>query len=209
MNTTANTLVEGYLKQLDHQLRGLPSNRRRELLDELREHITQARAALEPETEAGIRAVLQRLGDPAEIAAEARERFGVPATRPATPWLEVITLVLLVVPFVGWVVGVVLVWSSRLWTSRDKLIGTLGGIGWALALVGSLAVSLQGGAPVGSPVPVEVGSPPVGSPVPTQPAGAGAVAVIVWVLPFVVSVATAVYLGIRLRVHANAAATTG
>lgn len=209
MNTTANTLVEGYLKQLDHQLRGLPSNRRRELLDELREHITQARAALEPETEAGIRAVLQRLGDPAEIAAEARERFGVPATRPATPWLEVITLVLLVVPFVGWVVGVVLVWSSRLWTSRDKLIGTLGGIGWALALVGGLAVSLQGGAPVGSPVPVEVGSPPVGSPVPTQPAGAGAVAVIVWVLPFVVSVATAVYLGIRLRVHANAAATTG
>ena len=26
---------------------------------------------------------------------------------------------------VGWVVGVVLLWRSRVWTLRDKLIGTL------------------------------------------------------------------------------------
>lgn len=205
MTTTANTLIEGYLQELDHQLQALPSNRRRELLDELREHITQARAALASETEAGIRAVLERLGDPAEIAAEARERFGVPATKPGgTPRLEVIALVLLVVPFVGWVVGVVLVWTSRLWTTRDKLVGTLGGMSWALALLGSLALSVQGGAPV----PVEADSPPVGS-VPAQPAGSSAAAVIAWTLPLVVSIATAAYLGIRLRAHANAAATTG
>jgi hypothetical protein len=207
VKTKANTMVEGYLKELDHQLRGLPSNRRRELLDELREHIDRARAALESETEAGIRTVLERLGDPAEIASEARERFGVQPTKPGTPWLEMIALVFLVVPFVGWLVGVVLVWTSRLWTTRDKLIGTLGGISWALALLGSLALSVQGAAPVGSAVPVEVGSPPVGS-VPEQPTGPGAAAVIAFALPLVVSIATAIYLGIRLRAHSNTAPAT-
>jgi hypothetical protein len=38
-------------------------------------------------------------------------------TRHTTPWLEVIALVLLVIPFLGWVVGVVLVWLSRVWTT--------------------------------------------------------------------------------------------
>lgn len=113
---------------------------------------------------------------------------------------------LLVVPFVGWVAGVVLLWGSRLWTTRDKLIGTLGAMSWALALLAGLAMSGQGAAEVG-PVPVEVGSPPVGS-VPAQPAGPDAVAVIALVLPFVVPIATAVYLGIRLRAHANTAPAT-
>ena len=39
---------------------------------------------------------------------------------------------------VGWLVGLVLLWSSRLWTTRDKLIGTLivpGGIATALLVV--------------------------------------------------------------------------
>ena len=51
--------------------------------------------------------MLERLGDPADIAAEARERFGLPAepARPATPWLEVIALILLVIPFLGWIWG--------------------------------------------------------------------------------------------------------
>ena len=37
------------------------------------------------------------------------------------------------IPFLGWVVGVVLLWISRLWTTRDKLIGTLGGLSMAEA----------------------------------------------------------------------------
>jgi len=94
---------------------------------EVAEHIAAARAGLEPETEAGVRTVLERLGDPSEIAAEARERFGVPRPTPGrTPWLEVIAIVLLVIPFLGWVLGVVLVWLSRIWSTRDKLAGALG-----------------------------------------------------------------------------------
>jgi len=56
-----------------------------------------------------------------------------PEAKPATPWLEVIALVALVIPFLGWVVGVVLVSLSRLWTTGDKLIATLGGLSWVVA----------------------------------------------------------------------------
>ena len=78
MTTGTDALILRYLQDLEAQLKDLPANRRQELLDEVAEHIAAARAGLEPETEAGVRTVLERLGDPAEIAAEARERFGVP-----------------------------------------------------------------------------------------------------------------------------------
>jgi uncharacterized membrane protein len=138
MTTKADALVDRYLEDLETELRGLPGHRRREILDEVGEHITQARAALDAETEAAIRTVLERLGDPADIAAEARDRFGVqpePA-RPATPWLEVITLVALLIPLLGWVVGMVLLWLSQSWTTREKRIGTLLALG-----VGALALA--------------------------------------------------------------------
>lgn len=45
-------------------------------------------------------------------------------------WLDVFTPILLLVgglllPFVGWLIGIVLLWASHAWTLRDKLIGTL------------------------------------------------------------------------------------
>ena len=129
--TKVDALVDHYLTDLEAELHGLPANRRRELLEEVGEHIAAARAALDPETEAGIRTVLERLGAPADIAAEARERFGVQAkpARPTIPWLEVATLAILVlvpvtiwlgiamvIPLLGWLVGLALLWRSRRWT---------------------------------------------------------------------------------------------
>lgn len=78
MTTTVDALVDRYLTDLEAELRGLPADRRREILDEVGQHITAARAALDADSEAAIRTVLERLGDPADIAAEARERFGIP-----------------------------------------------------------------------------------------------------------------------------------
>ena len=187
MTTEADALVLRYLQDLEGELRDLPANRRQELPDEVGEHIAAARAALAPETEAGVRTMLERLGDPADIAAEARERFGVqrPPARPATPWLEVIAVVLLVIPFAGWVVGVVLVWISRLWTTRDKLIGTLGGMSWLLAGVGVVMTSAGGSRAVGS--------------APLGPSETNLVGVVLVVAPFVLPIAAAIYLGFRLR----------
>jgi hypothetical protein len=187
MTTEADALVLRYLEDLEGELRDLPANRRQELLDEVGEHIAAARAALAPETEAGVRTMLERLGDPADIAAEARERFGVqrPPARPATPWLEVIAVVLLVIPFAGWVVGVVLVWISRLWTTRDKLIGTLGGMSWLLAGLGVVMTSAGGSRAVGS--------------APLGPSETNLVGVVLVVAPFVLPIAAAIYLGFRLR----------
>ncbi|MFL6251514.1 MAG: hypothetical protein ACJ75N_13480 [Actinomycetes bacterium] len=72
-----------------------------------------------------------------------------PEAKPATPWLEVIALVALVIPFLGWVVGVVLVSLSRLWTTGDKLIATLGGLSWVVAGLGGLSMAARGSTAVG------------------------------------------------------------
>jgi uncharacterized membrane protein len=197
MTTETDALILRYLQQLESQLGDLPADRRRELMDEVQAHITAARADLDPETEAGIRTMLERLGDPADIAAEARDRFGghtQPAS-PTTPRLEIATVVLLVIPFLGWVLGAVLVWLSRIWSTRDKLIGTVAGLSWVLAGLGTISISARSG--------------PVGSPAPLGPTETSLFEVALFVLPFVLPVAAAIYLGLRLRRHTGAPATTG
>jgi uncharacterized membrane protein len=73
MASTADKLVADYLKRLDAELRDIPRARRRELQQEIFEHIAEARADLEKEDESGVRELLDRLGDPEDIAAEAQE----------------------------------------------------------------------------------------------------------------------------------------
>ncbi len=124
----ADRLVEEYLARLESELAGMPRGGRREVIDGIEAHIQESLADLGPDDEAGVRNVLERLGDPAEIAAEAGERFGL--RRPRTSWREIGALTLLpfggvVLPVVGWFAGVVLLWLSDAWTARDKLIGTL------------------------------------------------------------------------------------
>lgn len=125
--STADQLVDDYLRRLDAELRTLPKARRSEVLDEISDHIAEARAGLDASDEAAIRNLLDRVGDPAEIAAEARERFGMPAPR-AGPRETIAVILLLLggfVGFVGWIVGLILLWISDVWSTRDKLIGTL------------------------------------------------------------------------------------
>jgi hypothetical protein len=197
MTTDVDTLIYRYLQDLEAQLQDLPANRRQELLDEVAEHLAAARADLDPETEATVRTVLDRLGDPADIAAEARERFGVPPPDPRvpTPRLEIATIVLLVIPFLGWVLGVILVWVSRIWTTRDKLVGTVGGLSWVLGGLGTISMS--------------AGSRPVGSSAPLGPAETNLLEVVLFVLPFVLPIAAAICLGIRLRGRTATPSATG
>jgi uncharacterized membrane protein len=140
MNSQANKLVETYLKRLNSELRDLPRARRRELVEEIAEHISEARSDLEVEDEAAIRTLLDRIGAPEDIAADARERFGIQRRGAALDVVAVILLLIggVILPVIGWVVGVVLLWSSTVWTSREKLVGTLvvpGGLALPLFLM--------------------------------------------------------------------------
>ena len=85
MSTTPDKLVERYLKHLEVELDDVPSDRRREIVDEIAGHIAEARAGLDHETEADVRNILEGLGDPAEIAEDARERFDVRPVAAAPP----------------------------------------------------------------------------------------------------------------------------
>jgi uncharacterized membrane protein len=128
MSTMTDRRIEHYLRDLDRALRPLPAARRREIVEEIRGHIDEARAEGMSGEETDVRALLERLGDPEDIAADAMERFNV---RPAKPGaLEVIALIMLpigglILPVIGWFVGVICLWLSTAWTVRDKLIGTL------------------------------------------------------------------------------------
>jgi uncharacterized membrane protein len=157
MSTTPDKLVERYLKHLEVELDDLPRDRRREIVDEIAGHIAEARFGFEHETEADVRNILDGLGDPADIADDARERFDVRPTSTAAPykpgWIEIGALVMLLVgglilPVVGWFVGVVLLWVSNAWNVRDKVIGTVfvpGGLGLSIFLLVAGLSSAGGG----------------------------------------------------------------
>lgn len=156
MKPTTDRLVDDYLKQLDSELADLPRLRRREIVEEISEHIAEALTASPSQGEAEVRTLLDRLGDPAEIAGEARERFGVQPRKARA--LEIATLILLLVggvvlPVIGWLIGVVLLWVSDAWNSRDKLIGTLVVPGGLLLPVALLTMATSAGSGCSTPVP--------------------------------------------------------
>jgi hypothetical protein len=126
MTDTSDRLIRDYLDELRARTRDLPKRRREELLAEIEAHIAEA---LPPTaSEAEVRDVLDRLGDPEGIAAEERERLGVaPKRAGALEWIAIALLLIggVIVPVVGWIVGVLLLWTSSVWNTRDKLIGTL------------------------------------------------------------------------------------
>jgi len=214
MSTTPDKLVERYLKHLEVELDDLPRDRRREIVDEITGHIAEARAGLEDETESDVRNILEGLGDPADIAEEARERFDVRPVAPAVPpalvqpikagWMEVAALVFLLIgglliPVFGWIIGVVLLWVSNAWNVRDKIIGTIfvpGGLVLPIALAlfsssvtgGTCGPIISGSGRAITAAPCSYGG--------TSPSYFGIVALIALV---VIPIVTAAYLAYRLR----------
>lgn len=134
---TDDTLAAGYLKRLRRAARPLPRARRTELLDQIATHIAEARTA----GAVPLQVVLDELGDPAEIAAAA----GAGQRADRLGWHETAAVILLLaggfIFVVGWLAGLVLLWSSPRWSWPDKLLATLvwpGGYA-GVALYGLLA----------------------------------------------------------------------
>ena len=85
MMTQTDELVAAYLARVERAASRLPAARREELLGDLREHIEIARAQSEAVTEAQVRTILDRLGDPESIVAAADTQTDLPPAGPATP----------------------------------------------------------------------------------------------------------------------------
>ena len=122
---TDERVVRRYLGDLERALSGVSPGRRRELLADVRAHIELSRA---DEPEVPVEQVLERLGSPADVAEEATNRLGPVRRRPATlDYLAVGLLLIggLVLPVVGWFLGLALLLSSPSWTRADKAWGAL------------------------------------------------------------------------------------
>jgi hypothetical protein len=158
MTTDDDRLVAEYLLRLRSAASVLPADRASELIEEITAHIAEARAEAPaaPAGSASVRNILDRLGDPADIvqaaAEQLREGPAVPGLAAASrPWpgsvgvrasITVLLLLIggIVIPVIGWVAGVVLLWTSRRWCWREKLLGTLVWPGGLLAPLVLLAI---------------------------------------------------------------------
>ncbi|MGN6380473.1 MAG: HAAS signaling domain-containing protein [Gaiellales bacterium] len=135
--STVHPLTEEWLDRLRAAARVLPASERAELVSDIESHLAES---IPPgASEAEVRDALDRLGDPEEIVAEAA---GPPAPAAGRGGLEWSAIILLLVGgflfLVGWIVGVALLWSSKAWTVKDKLIGTFllpGGLALSYGLV--------------------------------------------------------------------------
>ena len=139
MTTEARPQVVGsFLTQLEAALVGVPGEVRREIIA----GVTEELAGLDAVTAV---ARIEELGDPAFIAAEARA--GIPPVAaasvvPASPvvpapaavgeprWYVVLIALLVafggcVVPVLGWIVGIVMMWRSKSWFGWEKWVATL------------------------------------------------------------------------------------
>jgi uncharacterized membrane protein len=207
----ADQLIDGYLARLTVAAMDLSPSVRVELIADVRAHIAEARDREPEETDATILNILDRLGDPELLVVEARQRPTPVSSKQSSAWpglyqsgiLEIGALVLL--PFV-WVIGIILLWLSPAWKTRDKVIGSVFSLG------GYPGIFIIGGAFGHRIISVTTGGNSCTSS--TDSAGnvtqactsmlaweviglilSVALAVIVWLLPVI----TSVYLALRLR----------
>ena len=134
----AEALVHDYLGRLDAAALSLTPSRRAELAGEVRQHIEMALAEAGGRDEVTVRNVLDRLGPPDEIVDAERDPDGPPpgwtmqgsASR-GSGWggMEIAAILLLTVgaiflPIIGPLLGLIFVWASTQWTTRQKAIAT-------------------------------------------------------------------------------------
>lgn len=156
-------IVKDYLDRLHAALVGVPDGVGHEIMAGIAEELTGLDA-----TEAATR--IEELGDPAFIAAEARAGAGVGqqtsgTSMPEVPgdprWYTVLASLLValggvVIPVLGWVMGIAMVWLSKTWRRWEKWVATLTPAVAALAAVSPsfIAAGAAGSGPrTGADVP--------------------------------------------------------
>jgi hypothetical protein len=138
----ADNLVRRYLTQLDTALQGVESSRRHEILADVYEHIEEQRTGLDPGDIASVRTLLDKVGDPAAIAAEAGAP--PPGSRRWDAWAPWLIIFGPVASGLGWIAGMLILWPSPTWSRRDKLIATFVPVAGLVALFFGLVAALGG-----------------------------------------------------------------
>jgi hypothetical protein len=154
---SSKSLVDDYLRSLRVASRRLPRAVRRELLADIESHLRTVEQDSHGR-EAEIRNAIDALGPPEPIVAEA----GSPASGSPT-FRDIATIGLLLVGGlawgVGWLVGIALLWSSPVWSIRQKAAATLVWPGGLVTIGLLLVVPVVTSSPVGPVCPaVNVGS---------------------------------------------------
>jgi uncharacterized membrane protein len=126
-------IIRQYLKRVRDRLYDLPESDRAEIIGDLQAHIDDAIRESGAATEADVRNVLERLGDPETLAREARER--VVNGEPSAPQLPVyrrvktgpgaLEVAAIVLTALVWPVGLLLAWISGRWRTRDKAVASI------------------------------------------------------------------------------------
>ncbi|MEJ5913153.1 HAAS signaling domain-containing protein [Pseudokineococcus sp. 1T1Z-3] len=153
--TAADDAVQNYLDRLAAATSTLPPAERSELVQQITDHLAAARADARadglPDDEALVLNLVEDLGTPEQVAAAAGAELA-PHTPPSVG-LEIATVSVLafqwlVVPGLGWVVGIVMTFFSTRWTVGQKLLAAalpLPALLIALASLGTaLAVPVSG-----------------------------------------------------------------
>ena len=191
---TMHPLVRDYLDRLRRAGRRLPDRQRTELVAEIEAHLE---AAVPPgASDAEVLTALDRLGEPEDIVAAEQPSAPVDDARGAHEWAAIFLLLFGgFLAGVGWLVGLILLCSSRAWTTTDKLLGALvvpGGLALPFVLFaiagtasGERCVSVNNG-------PEQCTGPGAGS-------GVQLLAVALIVVLTVAPIATAVHLARRAR----------
>jgi hypothetical protein len=140
----ADTLVQRYLARLDASLRGVDTSRREEILAEVQGHIEEGRTGLDPGDATSVRTLLDRVGDPAAIAAEAGAP--PPGSRRWDAWAPWLIIFGPVASGLGWIAGMLILWTSPTWSRRDQLIATFVPLAGLVALFFGLVTALRAAA---------------------------------------------------------------
>ncbi|TME49200.1 MAG: hypothetical protein E6I60_12955 [Chloroflexi bacterium] len=177
----ADQLIDGYLARLRVAAADLPAGVRQELIEDVRTHIAEARSRESDETDASVLNILDRLGEPAVVVADTRERLGLRTSTPYRPGLLEVAAVILV-PFF-WPIGVILLWMSPAWHWRGVIFATAQSGGSCVTVIEGTGQAIQNGCPA--------------------PAGpsvlATALSIVAAILIYTLPLITAGYLALRLR----------
>ena len=181
MTTDTNPWAQAYLIDLDRAAATLPADRRAELNEQITAHLADELASTTDGEQA--RAVLARLGDPADLVAEAAADLSPvssTATRPSGA--EIVSLLLMGIggiafPLIAPAIGVTLMRSTTRWTTGQVRAS------WGILSIGLLAA-------LGLLVLATI---------PDAPQAAVLTAVLLLALIVMVGPAAALYAGTRVR----------